>query len=193
VKEEMIKQLEKNYRSERHAYCKAMIAALNRLSELAAKDPIDKNLYNTIVEESGVTRNLDDTQKEFEDFFEDTMGETVDKFVSMVIPYINKNIEIAQSSVEYVQQHEPKVLKPGESDSGFNDFQHTIHEGPEKHIGLLAKYLPKNDSCKKDLAKAKEKYHDAATFFINPDRALAAGLDFSNNSNDDNNNNSPTP
>lgn len=154
-----------------------MLMALHEIAGMVRQNPLPTGVAEAMIESTGVKRGASEDNCDFEARFEEMMGESVDEYLATAVQFVINRLADARNSVKYALKNEPKSLEPGAAGSAFDDFQHRIHSGPEQKVAALTRFLPGDNSCKQELLSAKEKYHDAATYFIHPERASETGVD----------------
>ncbi|MBL7478798.1 hypothetical protein IZU94_02315 [Legionella sp. 27fs60] len=158
--------LEEEYIKARKAYCDAMMGLVVRASELINESPINETMKQAIIKSSGVPIHVGETQDDFEERFEDTMGQTVDEYVDFALTILEQKLEPARRSIIFAANKELGSLTSGVSGTARKDFQETIHEGAEAKTTGVAKCLPEHELCVQAFNRARDAYRDSATNLI---------------------------
>ncbi|KTD50942.1 hypothetical protein [Legionella quateirensis] len=159
-------KLEEEYIRARKVYCEAMMGLLSRASELMNETPINEPMKQAIIKSCGVTIQDGETQDDFEERFEDTMGQTVDEYADFVLTHLKQKLEPARHAILFAANKELDSLTSGTSGTARKDFQETIHEGAEAKTTEVAKCLPEHELCVQAFNRARETYRDSATNLI---------------------------
>ena len=159
-------KLEEEYIKARRVYCEAMMDLVGRASELMNETPISEAMKQGIIKSSGVTIQDGETQDDFEERFEDTIGQTVDEYVEFVLTHLKQKLEPARQSIIFAINKELGSLTSGRLGTARKDFQETIHEGAEAKTTAVAKCLPEHELCVQTFNQARETYRDSSTNLI---------------------------